>query len=210
MVKVALIGATGKSGVRIQHELLARGHSVIAVARDASRVVDADKVTVRVGNVVSDDLVPLISGADVVVHAYAPPQGNEVEIVGVTQRLAEAVKAAGVPRLFMVGGAGGLSVAGSDKLTIDQPWFPKDYVPIAQAHIDALNVLRGSDINWTTLSPPGVFAPGERTGKFRVGAEELLFSEAGESRISMEDYAIAVVDELEKAEHQRQRYTVGY
>lgn len=212
MVKVAIIGATGKSGSRIQTELLSRGHTVIAIARDASKVQEQGaKVEVRVAaDVETADLVPLIEGADVVVHAYAPPFDDTQRIVGFTQRVVDAIKQNGNrQRLVMVGGAGGLRADASGGLVINQAWFPKDYVPIAQAHIDALEILRASDINWTTLSPPAMFAPGERTGKFRLGGEDLVANEQGSS-ISMEDYAIVLVDEIENPRHVRSRFTCGY
>lgn len=209
MVKVAIFGATGKSGSRIQTELLARGHEVIAIARDPTKVKGAERLTIRQGEA-DGDLAQLIEGADVVVNAYAPPFEHVQALVTFTGRLVDAVKQAGAKRLVMVGGAGGLKQhAGTDDRVIDAPWFPAEWKPIAQAHIDALDVLKGSDINWTTLSPPGLFEPGERTGTFRVDTETLIATEAG-SRISMEDYAIALVDEIEHPKHERQRFTVGY
>jgi len=212
MVKVAIFGATGNSGSRIQTELLNRGHSVIAIVRNAGKVKESGaNVEVRVSeDVESADLLPLIRGADVVVHAYAPPQNDTQRIVGFTRRLVEAIVANGKnQRLVMVGGAGGLRADASGGLVINQPWFPKDYVPIAQAHIDAYEVLKGSSINWTTLAPPGLFTPGERTGKFRLADEDLVANEQG-SAISMEDYAIVLVNEVEQPAHVRARFTCGY
>ena len=107
---------------------------------------------------INDDLIPLITGADAVVSAYAPPFESCNDLVGFTSRLITAIKEASVPRLLMVGGAGGLKAG--DTLVIDAPWFPAEWKPIAQAHIDALEVLKASDINWTTLTPPGDFSPG--------------------------------------------------
>lgn len=212
MVKVAIIGATGKSGSRIQAELLSRGHSVIAIARDASKVTQTGpKVEVRLAaDIETADLIPLIQGADVVVHAYAPPVGEEHRIINFTSRLIDAIRQNGnQQRLVMVGGAGGLRGDASGGLVVDQPWFPKEFVPIARAHIEAFDVLKRSDINWTTLAPPGMFAPGERTGKFRLGGEDLVMNEQGSS-ISMEDYAIVMVDEIENPKHVRARFTCGY
>ena len=211
MVKVAIFGATGKSGSRIQEELLSRGHSVIAIARDASKVKTGANVEVRTtADVETADLVPLIEGAEVIVHAYAPPVDDTQRIVPFTSRVIEAIKRNGKSqRLVMVGGAGGLIGDANGGLVIDQAWFPESYKPIAQAHIDAFEVVRGSDINWTTLAPPGVFQPGERTGKFRIGGEALIANENGSS-ISMEDYAIVLVDEIENPRHVRARFTCGY
>ncbi|RYG69579.1 NAD-dependent epimerase/dehydratase family protein [archaeon] len=208
-MKVAIFGATGKSGSRIQAELLSRGHEVIAIARDPSKMKPAERLTVRQGEA-DGDLAQLIEGADVVVNAYAPPWEHVQALVTFTQRLVDAVKQTGVKRLLMVGGAGGLKQhAGTEERVIDAPWFPEEWKPIAQAHIDALQVLRGSDINWTTLTPPGYFEPGERTGKFRLDTDTMVATEAG-ARISMEDYAIALADEIERSQYERQRFTVGY
>ena len=209
MVKVIIIGATGKSGSRIQTELLSRGHTVTSVARDASKIAPADNLTV-VQATIADDLAALINGHDVVVNAYAPPVGSEQDLVGFTQRLADAAKATNT-RLLMVGGAGGLQVA-PGQLVINQSWFPDAYKPIAQAHIDALEVLRAASpsLNWTTFSPAAMFAPGERTGKFRLDVENLVADASGNSVISMEDYAIAVVDEIERPQHVGRRFTIGY
>jgi uncharacterized protein len=154
MVKVAVLGSTGKSGSRIVTELLNRGHSVVAIARDPSKVENTNANLTVVQGSTEGDLAGYIAGSDIVVNAYAPPFGSENELIGVTSRLVDAVKAAGVSRLIMVGGAGGLKVP-DGTLVINQSWFNADWVPIAQAHIDALQVLRSSDVNWTTLSPPG-------------------------------------------------------
>lgn len=209
MVKAVVFGSTGKSGSSIVNELLSRGHSVIAIARDANKVSQRSNpnVAVRVsGDVEKDDLLPLLAGADVVVHAYAPPLEEPNRLIGFTERLVAAIKANGNnQRLLMVGGAGGLSVPGG--LLINAPWFPKEYVPIAQAHIDALEHLRHSNINWTTLSPPAMFGPGERRGTYRKAIEDLIFDSNGHSAISTDDYAIALVDEIEKPTHVRQRFT---
>jgi hypothetical protein len=157
----------------------------------------------------SGDVAAAIAGCEIVVNAYAPPAGSEQELVAVTELLVLACKAAGVARLVMVGGAGGLLMPNRE-LVINQSWFPKEVVPIAQAHIDALERLRASDINWTTFSPPGMFAPGERTGKYRLGGENLVMDAKYASVLSMEDYAIALVDEIETPRHERLRFTAAY
>eukprot|EP01040_Poterioochromonas_malhamensis_P001239 gene1239-1314_t len=211
MVKVAIFGATGKSGSRIQEELLSRGHSVIAIARDASKVKTGPNVEVRTtSDAETADLVPLIAGADVVVHAYAPPVDDTQRLIPFTTRVIEAIKQNGnTQRLVIVGGAGGLIADANGGRVIDQPWCDDIWKPIAQAHIDTLELVRASDINWTTFSPAGFFQPGERTGKFRLGTDTLIANEHGSS-ISMEDYAIAFVDEIENPRHVRTRFTIGY
>jgi uncharacterized protein len=209
-MKVALYGATGKSGSRILRELVSRGHQVIAITRSTSkRLSPESNVSVR-----HDDLsdpkkiAAVVDGADAVVSAYAPPPDDPEAIVGVTQRQVEALSR-GKARLLVVGGAGGLNVAPGVTL-VDSGHLPEAVLPIAKAHIKALNVLRSSEADWTYVAPAAYFEPGLRTGKFRLGKDELIANEQQQSRISMEDYAIALVDELEKPRHRRQRFSVGY
>lgn len=209
-MKVVLFGATGKSGTRLLDELVSRGHQVTAVARDTSKLSATSAVKVK-----QDDLTDarrtadVIRGADAVISAYAPPADDTDALIGVTQRQVEAVRQAGVGRLLVVGGAGGLEVAPGVSL-IDSGHLPAPYMPIATSHVKALDVLRKSDVNWTYVAPAAYFEPGTRTGKFRVGSNELITAANGESRISMEDYAIAMVDELEKGANYRKRVSVGY
>jgi uncharacterized protein len=210
-VKVALYGATGQSGSRILKELVSRGHRVIAIARDPAKLPQPGPgITVK-----QDDLsdpkhiAAAVDGVDAVISAYAPPQDHPDEIVGVTQRQVDALSQASHARLIVVGGAGGLNVAPGVSL-IDSGYLPEPYMPIAKAHLKALNVLRASSIDWTYLAPAAYFVPGERTGQFRLGKDELIANSAQESRISMEDYAVALVDELEKPQHRRQRFSIGY
>ena len=207
-MKVVLFGATGQSGSRLLQELVSRGHDVTAAARDVSKLPKDVKAK-------QDDLsdatrtAETIRGADAVISAYAPPATDTDQLVGVTQRQVEAVKRAGVDRLLVVGGAGGLEVAPGVSL-IDSGHLPAPYLPIATSHVKALDVLRRSDVDWTYLAPAAYFEPGTRTGRFRLGANELVTAANGESRISMEDYAIALVDELEKGAHRKARFSVGY
>jgi uncharacterized protein len=119
------------------------------------------------------------------------------------------VQKAGVRRLLTAGGAGSLRVAGGGQL-MDAPYFPPVWKSIAISHHDALEVQRQSDLDWTNFSPAALIEPGARTGKFRLGKDDLITDEKGESRISTEDYAIAMVDELENPSHLRQRFTIGY
>jgi putative NADH-flavin reductase len=210
-MKVALYGVTGNAGSRIFKELISRGHQVIAITRDPSKVsLPEAGVSVR-----QDDLsdprkiAAAIDGADAVVSAYAPPHNDSDAIVGVTERQVEALTQGEKTRLVVVGGAGGLNVAPGVTL-VDSGHLPEAYLPIARAHVKALNILKASDTDWTYMAPAAYFEPGQRTGKFRLGKDELIANERQESRISMEDYAIALVDELEQPRHRRQRFTVGY
>ena len=209
-MNVVLYGGTGKAGSRILNELLSRGHQVKAVVRDTAKLPQRERLTVEAGSLSAVDAITgAVKGADAVISAYAPPMDAVEELVAVIKRLADAVKMAAETRLLVVGGAGSLEVAPGVQLE-DTPLFPEAWRPIALAHRGALQVLKSSEANWTYLSPAAFFEPGERTGKFRLGKDNLIANENGDSRISMEDYAIALVNELEKPEHFCQRFSVGY
>jgi putative NADH-flavin reductase len=207
-MNVVLYGATGNSGQRILQELISRGHHVTAVARDTSKLPsNVTSVQDDLSNV--DKTASIISGADVVVSAYGPPPGDTDALLGVTERQIQAVRKAGNPRLIVVGGAGLLEVAPGVSL-IASGHLPADYLPIAISHQKALALLKNSDVNWTYFSPAAYFIPGQRTGKFRLGTTNLVTDEKGDSRISFEDYAIALVDEIEKPAHERGQLSIGY
>ena len=207
-MKVVLYGASGRSGSRILKELQSRGHDVTGVVRNPEKLPAGTKS-------VRDDLssvhriVDTVQGADAVISAYMPPADDTDQLVDVTQRLVEALPKAGNPRLLVVGGAASLEVAPGVTL-LASGHLPQEWVAIATSHAKALEILKTSDINWTYFSPAAFFEPGERTGKFRLGSNNLVVDGKGQSRISMEDYAIATVDELEKPAHQRARFTIGY
>ena len=208
-MKVVLYGASGMIGSRILQELLRRGHQVTAVVRNPGKVT-AQGVRVLKGDVTEPESVAQTArGADAVISAYAPPKGDEPLLSAAMHALREGLKEAGVRRLIVVGGAGSLEIAPGIAL-VDAPNFPEAYRDIALAHRDALPVLKESDLDWTCLSPAGVIEPGERTGKFRLGTTSLLMNDKGESRISAEDYAIALVDELEDPKHLRRQFTLAY
>jgi uncharacterized protein len=209
-MNILLYGATGSAGSRILTELLSRGHHVTAVARDPGKIAPATGLSVKQDDLSDvDKIAATIQGSDAVVSAYGPPSDKTDEIVDITRREVAAVKKAAVPRLIVVGGAGGLDVAPGVSL-IDSGHLPEQWMPIAKAHVRALDVLRSSDIDWTYFAPAAFFGPGERTGKFRLGKDTLISNDKHESRISMEDYAIALVDELERPAHRKQRFTIGY
>ena len=208
-MKVAVIGATGNAGSRITAELLKRGHHVRAIVRPESNF--AAKNGVEVAN--SDlseaaQLAGVLKGADAVVSAYRPPVDDNVQIVGTTKRIAEAVKR-NKQRLLVVGGAGGLFVA-PGVTAIASGHLPEFALPIAKAHEQVRKDLEVSGTDWTYFAPAGLFEPGERTGNFRLGKDDLIVDASGNSRISMEDYAIAAVDELENPKHRGERFSIGY
>lgn len=209
-MKVVVYGATGNAGSEIVKELVARGHQVTGVARKVDSLKGLQGVTAKADDLSNvDAITAIIKGADAVVSAYQPPVDDTDAIVGVTEREIAAVKKAGGPRLLVVGGAGLLEVAPGVTL-IKSGHLPAQWLPIATSHDKLLGVLRGSDINWTYLSPAAFFVVGERTGKFRLGTKELISNDKGESKISYADYAIALVDEIEKPKHERGSFSVGW
>jgi putative NADH-flavin reductase len=203
-MKIALIGISGRVGSRVADELLKRGHQVTGIARNPADVNTQPGLTVQQGDATDPEtLTPLLTGHDAVVSATRFVSTD-------AKPLLAAVKNAGVPRLLVVGGAGSLQVA-PGTLLIDTPEFPDAYKPEARAGVVFLDTLRQEKVlNWTFLSPSAMFEPGERTGAFRVGDDTLLADEEGKSWISMEDYAIALADEIESPKHSRRRFTVGY
>ena len=210
-MNVVVYGATGNSGSEIVKELVARGHKVTGVARNVDKLKGQPGVTSKTDDLSNvDAIAAVIKGADVVVSAYQPPADNTDALIDVTKREIEAVKKAGVPRLLVVGGAGQLEVAPGVTL-IKSGYLPAEYIPIATSHEKAAEVLKtSSGINWTYIAPAGYFVPGERTGKYRTGTNNLVSDEKGESKISFADYAIALVDEIEKPKHERALFSVGY
>ena len=203
-MKVALIGASGQAGSRLLTELSARGHAVTAIARHPETIAALPGVTAVKGDVYDKaGLVPLIKGHDAIISSVKYTASDPALIL-------EAVRESGVKRYFVVGGAGSLEVAPGVRL-IDTPEFPAAYKAEASKGGEFLELLRttAKDLDWTFLSPAAMFVAGERTGKFRLGKDQLLTHDKGSS-ISFEDYAIAAVDELEKPAHVRERFTVGY
>ncbi|GKW26112.1 3-beta hydroxysteroid dehydrogenase [Pectobacterium carotovorum subsp. carotovorum] len=203
MSHIALIGASGDAGSRILKELSDRGHTVTAIARHPEKIASLPNVTAKQGDALdSDALVALFKGHDAVVSAVKFGSSEPAILIA-------AVKAAGVKRYLVVGGAGSLEIAPGQRL-IDQPDFPDAYRPEASRGAAFLDLLKQEkDLDWSFLSPSAEFVPGQRTGKFRLGKDTLLSNDKGSS-ISFEDYAVALVDEIENPAHTRQRFTVGY
>ncbi|MDE1008341.1 MAG: NAD(P)-dependent oxidoreductase [Paraburkholderia fungorum] len=211
-LKIALFGATGMIGSRIVAEAARRGHQVTALARNPARVpADLANVTAAQADVLDAASVSAaVRGHDVVASAYAPPKDDSAAVSKATHALVDGVRAAGLKRLVVVGGAGSLEVAPGKQL-VDTDGFPDAYKAVALAHRDAFDYYRGiTDLDWTFFAPAALIAPGERTGKFRTGANTLIADAEGNSRISAEDYAIAFVDELEQGRFVRQIATVAY
>jgi uncharacterized protein len=204
MSKIAIIGATGNVGSRLLDEALQRGHTVTALARDAS------KIRTRTG-VTAQNLDALDAGAFAAAVAGYDAVFSAMKFLSVPESaVVEPVKQAGVSRLLVVGGAGSLYAAPGQRI-LDSPDFPDAYKPEASAgaaFLDALRRERGVD--WTFVSPSAEFVAGTRTRQFRVGVDELLVDSKGRSWITFEDYAIAFLDEFERGAHIKQRITVGY
>ena len=203
MTSIALLGATGNVGSRLLDEALTRGHRVTALVREPARLASRANLTVVAGDVTDLQAAKALSGHDVLISSL-----RFADIAPDT--LIDFARATGIPRLLIVGGAASLSLPDGSRL-FDAPAFPAEYRNEAGAGIATLDALRGvSDLDWIFVSPQMVFAPGTRTGCFRLGDDTLLFDAAGDSHISYEDFAVALLDEVERPVHHRTRFTVGY
>lgn len=200
-MKVALLGATGKAAARLIAELKRRGHQVTGIARKAA---DADPGVPLVLADANDPaaLADAIRGHDALIVA-----ARFVSIEAGT--ILDALQRAGVPRILVVGGAGTLEAA-PGTLVIDLPGIPAAFLPEMRGGQAFLEALRASGADWTFLSPAATFGPGERTGRYRLGGDMLMRDANGESRISYEDLAWAMVDELEEPQHSRARFSIAY
>ena len=203
-MKIAVIGASGNAGSRIVRELAGRGHAVTAIARNPARIAVLPNVVARAGDVLDQaGLAALIAGHDAAISSVHFLDSDPVRLIG-------AAKASGVGRYLVVGGAGSLEVAPGVRL-VTTPNFPAQYKAEAEKGAAFLDLLgREKELNWTFLSPSALFVAGERTGKFRLGKDQLLTAADGKSSISFEDFAVALADEIERPAHIRARFTVGY
>jgi len=213
-MKIAVIGASGNVGSFIRDEALARGHQVTAIVRHPEKItVRHPRLTVVKADILKDKVEDLVKGHDAVIAAYNPGWSNpdiyNEQIKGY-KAIIEGVKKAGVKRLLVVGGAGSLEVSPGVQL-IDTVTFPENIKGGVLATREVLYMLRKEkELEWTFLSPPASLAPGQRRGHYRLGKDQLLRDEKGESKISTQDYAVAMLDELEHPKHIRQRFTVAY
>lgn len=216
-MKIALIGPTGFVGSAVLAELLARDHQVTALARDPAKLAPRPGLAVVAGDAYDADRVSAAArGQDAVVSAFNPGWNDAAlydNFLKGSRAIERGVEAAGVKRLLVVGGAGSLFVAPGVQL-VDTPEFashvPPNIVPGAKAARDALAELRrNTRLEWTFLSPPAKLAPGERTGQYRVGGEQLLMDGDDLAGISVADLAVAIADEIERPRHVRARFTVA-
>ena len=218
-MKVALIGATGFVGSRILEELLQRVHRVTALVRHPETLPSHANLTAKQVDVLkSDELGKALAGHDVVISAFNPgrqsldPDIFEKHVAG-HKAIIAAVNKSGVKRFLAVGGAASLKTASGQEY-LDSPEFPAEYAPY-KGGIRGTRELyyllkKEPHLDWVFLSPSVRLTPGVRTGKYRVGADHVLYDAHGVSAISLEDYAVAMVDELEQPQHHRERFTVGY
>ncbi|GHG58458.1 NAD(P)-dependent oxidoreductase [Streptomyces griseocarneus] len=215
MAKIALFGATGTIGSRVLREALDRGHQVTAVVRDPAKVTEQHpNLTVTTGDVLDPaSVTEAARGRDVVVSAVGGGDGpgHLATIEPAAKALVAGLRALGdaAPRLVAVGGAGSLRTP-DGKQVWDAEGLPEFLLQIMHAHGDALDFYRTvSDVRWTNISPAGLIEPGERTGTYRTALDDLVVDADGKSRISAEDYAVALIDEIETPKHVGERFTVG-
>ncbi|MCF6468430.1 NAD-dependent epimerase/dehydratase family protein [Nonomuraea sp. MG754425] len=231
---IGIIGATGGIGSRVVTEALQRGHHVTAFTRDAGRISDdRENITWKSLDVLdAAGIAAVLPGLDVLISGYQP--GNAAHdfddtvsrsiadptvYVTAARALLKALESHPRTRLIVIGGAGSLELepglvrADSDELlhaSLDELGLPRGYAAAVRGHRDALNVLRTSNRLWTYFSPAEEIAPGERTGRFRIGGDQAMLDADGRSRISSEDAAVALVDEAELPRFVQRRFTVGY
>ncbi len=213
-MKITVLGATGNAGSRIVAEAQSRGHEVTAVVRNASVTnnlpTDIKTLTGDASNVA--DISKISAGQDVVISAIRPASGHESDISSTTRSLLDGLAQTSA-RLLIVGGAATLTVPGSAGKTVLED---SNYLPISARHIGKASAeqfevcLAETRVDWVYLSPAAEFSPGERTGSYRLGTDELLVDAEGISKISMEDAAVALLDEAEQPRHHQTRFTVAY
>ena len=207
-----LFGASGRIGHRIARELLARGHEVTGVSRsgDIEGIDDADFEAVAGDATDADDVARLAEGHDAVASALGPTDDSPDVLSKMARAVTNGMESAAVTRLVWTGGAGGLHVDSDTKL-IETDEFPDEWRPVSQAAIDALEIIRETEnIEWTYVAPAATIEPGDRTGEYRTAEGELVADDDGESYISMEDFAVAFVDELENDNAIHTQLGVGY
>ena len=213
-MKLALIGASGFVGAAVLQEALDRSHQVTGIVRDLAKLPQHPALSAVAGDAYNADaLAAQLRGHDAVIHAFNPGWGTadiRERFIQGSQAIIAASKQAGVQRLLVVGGAGSLYVAPGLQL-IDTPDFPAEYKEGAEGARQTLNLLQTETaLDWSFISPPALLQPGARSGRFRLGGDQLLMNGDVPAEISVADLAVAILDELERPQHLRQRFTVGY
>lgn len=212
-MNIALIGASGFIGSAIRKEALSRKHKVTALVSDTSKLQPEANLDIQRSDVLdTEGVARQLRGQDVVISAFSGHADGDIYgyyLKGI-RSLVAAVRAAGVARLLLVGGAGSLEVEPGVQF-LDTPEFPAQWKATAEGARAALQIMHGlPDVDWTVLSPPPNIHPGTRTGSYRTGLDAVIPGNGGPADISLEDYAVAMVDEAEAAKHRRQRFTVAH
>ena len=210
-MKILLLGATGNIGSRILSEAVSRDHDVTAAARHTDDVPADDHVEVAQLDASDADAVArLAAGHDAIVASLSPRGEGGVETyLEAIRATLDAVRRSDAERALIVGGAGSLEIEPGLEL-LDTPEFPEEFKSEAEAGREARDLARQSDVNWTVFSPAIVIEPGERTGQFRTAGNQLLTDDEGQSQISTEDFAVALIDELEEPQYERDQFTAAY
>lgn len=208
---VVVIGASGTIGKAIVQEALKRKHEVTAAVRSTETVMlEHERLkVVQVDALDAASVAAAVAGHGEIISAYGPDPGREDDLLRAADLLIGGLRQSGVERLIIVGGAGSLKTESGEWL-MDTADFPEELRPLAAAHAHAYEVYRSSSLDYTYISPPAAVIAGRRTGMFRIGLDRLITDENGESSISVEDLAVAVVDELEEGNFSRERFTVAY
>jgi uncharacterized protein len=203
-LKIAIIGVSGNVGKRIAEEALNRGHHVMGIARNIDNVSARNNLRLKLGDIDDPEaLAGMLKGNDLVVSSVKTSDFDPNQLI-------RAIRLSGVKRWLIVGGAGSLEVS-PGVTALDSGKLPDFVVPAARGAQDFLNILRPIlDLDWTVLSPAFEFTAGERTGKFRLGTDEVIIDKNGKSAISFEDYAVALLDEIEEPHHLKGRFSIGY
>ena len=210
-MKIAVAAASGTIGKALLQEAIRRKHEVTALVRNPEKLGELrDQVRIVQTDLLDPaSIAEAVQGSEAVISAYGPKFGEEEELLEAARSILEGTRRGGVRRLLIVGGAGSL-ITDSGEALMDTPEFPAEIRTLAKAHADAYGIYKESDLDWTYLSPAAVIEPGRRTGQFRIGMDRLITDESGASRISVEDYAVAMLDELEDPQFIRDRFTVAY
>lgn len=213
-MRITVFGAAGKAGQQVVNEALSRGHEVTAVIRNAAYKRDLPAAVItRIGDAANtEDVISISHDQDVVVNATRSATSDTQEVTHTTRALMDGLARTGV-RLLVIGGAASLTIPGTDDRTvIDDPKFLHPSArPVGEASLAQFQAcLVETRVNWTYLSPPARLVDGERTGQYRLGRDELLLDSDGDSRISIQDLAVALLDEVENPKHNRMRFTTAY
>lgn len=208
---VVVIGASGTIGKAIVQEALKRKHQVTAaVRRPESISIEHERLQVVTVDVLDPaSVAAAVRGHGEVISAYGPEKGQELDLLTAAASLVQGLQTAGVARLLIVGGAGSLKTESGEWL-MDTPDFPEEIRPLAAAHADAYEIYRSSELDYTYVTPAAMIQSGRRTGHFRIGLDRLVLDDNGDSIISVEDFAVAMIDELEEGNFSRTRFTVAY